>query len=473
MAQTLFFYDLETSGFNPREDKIMQFAGQRTDMDLNLIGEPINYYIKMTEDSLPSIDAVLLTGITPQKTLEDGITEAEFVKIFDEEISRPGTTFVGFNSIRFDDEFMRFFLYRNFYDAYEWQWKNSQSRWDLLDLVRMTRALRPEGIEWPVDNDGISINRLELLTKANNLSHDSAHDAMSDVTGTIMLAKLIKEKQGKLFDYLLDMRDKKKVQDFLGKNKTFVYSSGKYPTEFEKTTVVLNLGPHPDRQGTLVYDLRHDPDEFLNLSAEELAKRWKYEKEPKTKRLPVKSMQSNRCPAIAPMSVLDGESIKRLAIDLAVVDINKQKLLENKEFYEKVTKALEILNKDRESGYKNKNTFVDGLLYEGFIPDSDKRLMSDIYKSLPTTMPSFVDKRLNTLLPLYVARNYPKKLDENQRESWEKYRQEYLFDGGNSSKFVKYMTEIAKRKQSTKDSNQTYILDELSLWGESIMPEVL
>ncbi|MEK9195771.1 MAG: exodeoxyribonuclease I, partial [Patescibacteria group bacterium] len=226
MTKTLLFYDLETSGFNPREDKIMQFAGQRTDMDLNPVGEPINYYIKMTEDSLPSIDAVLLTGITPQKTLEDGITEAEFVKIFDAQISQPGTTFVGFNSIRFDDEFMRFFLYRNFYDAYEWQWKNNQSRWDLLDLVRMTRALRPEGIEWPVDEEGKSINKLELLTKANKLSHDSAHDAMSDVTGTIMLAKLIKSKQGKLFDYLLEMRDKKKVQEFLTKNNTFVYCSG-------------------------------------------------------------------------------------------------------------------------------------------------------------------------------------------------------------------------------------------------------
>src|SRR3954451_6528569 len=120
MAASFFFYDLETSGFDPRSARIMQFAGQRTDMDLKPIGEPVNVLIKLTPDVVPSPDAILITGITPQQTLADGLTEAEFMKLFYDEAVRPDTVFVGFNNIRFDDEFMRFMHYRNFYDAYEW-----------------------------------------------------------------------------------------------------------------------------------------------------------------------------------------------------------------------------------------------------------------------------------------------------------------------------------------------------------------
>src|SRR3989344_5067621 len=167
MSSSLLFYDLETSGFNPREQRIMQFAGQRTEMQLKPIGEPFNYLIKMTEDILPDPDAVLLTGITPQSTIADGITEVAFLKIFAHEISIPGTVFVGFNSIRFDDEFIRFLHYRNFYDAYEWHWADGRGRWDMLDVVRMTRALRPDGIKWPFDSSGVPANRLELLTAIN------------------------------------------------------------------------------------------------------------------------------------------------------------------------------------------------------------------------------------------------------------------------------------------------------------------
>ena len=192
MATSFFFYDLETSGISPREARIMQFAGQRTDMDLKPVGEPFNILIKLSPDVLPEPDAVLLTGITPQQVNADGITEAEFLKIFEKEIATPDTIFVGFNSVRFDDEFMRFLRYRNFYDAYDWQWKDGRSRWDLLDLTRMTRALRPEGIKWPVAPKGEPTCRLELITALNGREYEQAHDARNDVLAVIALVKLIR-----------------------------------------------------------------------------------------------------------------------------------------------------------------------------------------------------------------------------------------------------------------------------------------
>ena len=169
MAQTFFFYDLETSGLSSRQDRIMQFAGQRTDMNLEPIGEPYNILVKLNDDTLPSPDALMVTGISPQKTLEEGYTESEFSRILTEEIFTPDTIAVGYNNVRFDDEFVRHLFWRNFYDPYEWSWKDGRSRWDLLDVIRMTRALRPDGIIWPLDTEGRATNRLELLTKENGI----------------------------------------------------------------------------------------------------------------------------------------------------------------------------------------------------------------------------------------------------------------------------------------------------------------
>jgi exodeoxyribonuclease-1 len=251
MNSSFYFYDLETSGISSRSARIMQFAGQRTDLDLKPIGEPETFYIKITPDVLPDPEAILLTGITPQKTLLDGITEAEFLKYFYDKIALPGTIFTGFNSIRFDDEFIRFLNYRNFWDAYEWQWQGSRSKWDILDVSRMTRALRPEGIEWPFDSDGKPSNKLELLAKINKLDHAQAHDAVSDVQATITLARLIKQKQPKLFDYLLGMRDKKRIEELVLKPQPFVYCSGRYSGEYLKTTLAITLTTHPTQKGAV------------------------------------------------------------------------------------------------------------------------------------------------------------------------------------------------------------------------------
>ena len=243
MTQTFFFYDLETSGLKPREDRIMQFAGQRTTLDLEKIGEPVNILVKLTDDALPSPQAIGVTGITPQKTLEEGINEAEFCKKVTEEIFTPGTIAVGYNTVRFDDEFMRAIFWRNFYDPYEWEWKDERSRWDMLDVVRLTRALRPEGINWPFTEDGKPTNRLEYLTKLNGLEHDHAHDALSDVYATIAVAKLIFEKQPSLFKFLMENRGKREVGRYvnLDNPQPVVYASGRYANEFNKTTVVVPI----------------------------------------------------------------------------------------------------------------------------------------------------------------------------------------------------------------------------------------
>ena len=480
MATSFFFYDLETSGFSPREARIMQFAGQRTNLELEPIGEPVNLLIKITDDILPEVDATLITGITPQMTLADGLTEAEFLREFANNIATPGTVFLGFNTVRFDDEFMRCLHYRNFYDPYEWQWQDNRSRWDLLDVVRMTRALRPEGINWPFDIHGKPTNRLELLTALNKLDHEHAHDALSDVVATIEVARLIRNKQTKLFDYLFSMRAKDKVAELVNKNEPFVYTSGKYSGEFEKTTVAVKVCDNPangGNGGALVFDLRHDPAEWVNQTPEQLAEAWRWKKDSDEPRLPVKTLKFNHCPAVAPYQVLTEENQQRLKLDPKVIDQHLKTLRNAKDLADKLCKAVDILDKKQQTKLVSTDKDVDNCIYDGFFNGPDKNAMRVVRAAKPEELSSlglkFDDSRLEALLPLYKARNYPKSLTTEERMEWEKFRARKLFDGGQNSKLVKYVARLQEAaSQKGLTGHQQYLLEELKLYAESIMPDL-
>jgi exodeoxyribonuclease-1 len=475
---SFYFYDLETSGFNPRMGRIMQFAGQRTDMDLNPVDEPDNILIKLTPDTLPDPDAILVTGITPQSTITDGITEYEFTDYLTSKVCIPGTIMVGFNNVRFDDEFIRHTLWRNFYDAYEWHWKDGSSRWDLLDVVRMTRALRPDGIKWPFDSaQGKPSNRLELLTAINKLDHESAHDALSDVNATISVAKLIKTKQPKLFDYLLNLRDKKKVTALVTKGDPIIYTSGRYPSEYEKTTVAVMVGAHPDKGAALMYDLRVDPDKFTNLSPQQLAELWSaWGKD--APYFPIKALSYNKCPAIAPLSVLDENSAERIKIDLSIIKANLAKLKKTADFDSKLIQALKLAQPKKQTGLAVNNQDVDGLLYDGFVNDSDKTKMRVVRAAAPdeiTGSVDFADERLKLLLPLYKARNFPKNMSGEEQEKWEEFRKHRLLDGGEKSWAAKYFKRVSElgaelNADASKNSQNQYLLEELNLYGQAILP---
>ncbi|MDO4781063.1 MAG: exodeoxyribonuclease I [Candidatus Saccharibacteria bacterium] len=467
MAQTFFFYDLETSGLSPRQDRIMQFAGQRTDMELRPIGEPMNVLVRLNDDTLPSPGALMVTGITPQKTVEEGYSEAEFARMVTEELFTPETIVVGFNSVRFDDEFMRHLLWRNFHDPYEWAWKDGRSRWDMLDVVRMTRALRPEGIEWPVDEKGEPTNRLELITKANGISHDNAHDALSDVNALIAVTKLIKEQQPQLFAYLLKLRDKRAVQTLvnLEEKKPFVYTSGRYDKEFAKTTVGFPLAPAP-HGNVLVYDLRHDPTPFVELGGDELAARlfasWQERQADGFVAVPVKQLQYNRCPAVAPLGVLEqADGWAKVGLDAATVKKHQDILLAHPDFAERLRTAFEGRPEFAPS------TDPEAQLYDGFLSDGDRVHAAAVRnadaKSLADFHPAFHDERLPGLLLHYKARNFPRSLSETELAEWEAWRTERLRQ--QLPGFMKSLQELAQQ------GADEFILQELQLWLESVMPE--
>lgn len=458
----------------------MQFAGQRTDLDFNPIGEPQNILIQLADDTLPSPSAVMVTGITPQATLLDGMPEHEFCKCFIEEIATPETTILGYNSVRFDDEFMRHTLWRNFYDPYEWQWADGRSRWDLLDVVRLTRALRPEGIKWPVTPEGYSTNRLELITKLNHIEHAHAHDALADVVALIEVTKLIKQKQPQLFEFLYNLRNKREVAELVNVEapRPFVYASGRYPGAFEKTTVAYPV--KLDENGAVfVYDLRYNLDELLVGEEQARAngeidfnKPWR-EREPWEKNyFPIiKKLQYNRCPAVAPLGVLEKENgWEKIKLSKELIEENLQSLLRHPELVERVTVA-------------SKREFppavdAESALYDGFLDDQDRLLCSAVRNNLAEDLthfrPQFSDERLPDLLLHYKAKSFPASLDSDEAEKWEQYRAERLkrqagpFWG--ELQRIGGMLAKGETLNNKSLSECRYLAEELRLWYEAVAP---
>lgn len=474
-SPTIFWHDYETWGANPQKDRPSQFAGIRTDLELNIIGKPVNLFCQIANDQLPQPQACLITGITPQQSLRDGLIEAEFIEKVMQELSQPQTCVAGYNSLRFDDEITRYTLYRNFYDPYAREWQNGNSRWDIIDMVRACYALRPEGIVWPTKEDGSPSFKLEDLCKANGIEHEDAHDAMSDVYATIALAKLIKQKQPKLYHYIFELRNKKKVAEQLNwfKMTPFVHVTSRLPAINGCCSWFVPIAQHPSNKNAIIaVNLAQEPSALFELDVDQLRDKLYAKTEelaPGEKRLPIKLIHVNKCPVIAPAKSLSEDNALRLGIDRRACLENLNKLQSFQGLQQKLQSVYDVPREETEVD-------ADHALYTGgFFSDHDRALMEQIKSADAMAIGSkewpFEDARLKTLLFRYRARNYPATLSENEIERWQRHRQFVLLDPAShaSIKMTEYMHQIdILMQENANDPNKQAILLALIKYAENL-----
>ncbi len=432
--RTFYWHDYETFGIDPRRDRPVQFAGIRTDYDFNVLGDPLVIYCKPALDCLPDPLACLITGITPQIAEAKGICEAKFIEAISREISQPNTCTLGYNNIRFDDEVTRNTLYRNLYDPYQREWQNGNSRWDLIDVVRAAYALRPAGIEWPLNEDGLVTFRLEELTKVNGIEHAMAHDALSDVYATMAMAKLVRDAQPKLYNFLFDNRVKSAANHLLqlGSYKPVVHISGKYAVRNHCIAVVLPVCRHPaNNNGVVVYDLSSDPEVLLSLSVDEIKQRiFTATKDlPEgVERIPLKTVHVNKCPVLAPIAVIRPNDAARLNIDIDRCYRYIDKIRNDPTVLQKISQVFE-------TNYPESDADPDLMIYSGgFFSESDKKAMEKFHQTLPEDLASlrlnFSDPRLPEMFFRFRARNYPETLSEEEWACWLKDCVKHLTGNG-------------------------------------------
>ena len=485
MATTLYWHDYETFGADPRRDWPVQFAGLRTDEALNEIGKPLLIYCKPPRDTLPQPVSCLITGITPQLADEKGLREPEFIARIHAELAQPGTCGVGYNTIRFDDEVTRYALYRNFYDPYAREWQHGNSRWDIIDLVRMTYALRPEGLEWPLReaapgedaDEKLPSFRLEDLTAANGISHGAAHDALSDVRATIGLARLLQQRQPRLYHWLFQLRNKRRAAELLDvtQHTPVVHTSRMYPAKIGCTTLVMPLVVETDNANSvLVYDLRHDPERFLDMDVSRLSQYLftRAEELPEgDHRLPVKSVKINKCPALAPRNTLNAQATARIEIDLDACHRHWKKLTgycAQTDFARRV--ALAYSSRTFEP-----SADVDQALYDGFMDNADVPLLVQIRCAAPQELANasfdFHDKRLPELFFRYRARNWPETLSSEENQRWQQLRRQRLtqVSDGDDQMIEMYFNQIEMLREAHQDNAKSQeILDALVRWGKEL-----
>jgi exodeoxyribonuclease-1 len=476
---TLYWHDYETFGADPRRDRPAQFAGLRTDTELNIIGAPLTLYCRPANDFLPSPEACLITGITPQEAMDKGVPEARFIAAIHGELAKPGTCGVGYNTLRFDDEVTRHTLYRNFFDAYEREWRNGNSRWDIIDMARMTAALRPEGIEWPRDTHGKPSFRLELITAANGISHQGAHDALVDVKATIELARLIRSRQPRLYDFVWNNRSKQAVAQLLqlGNYEPVLHVSEKFPAERNCLAVVVALARHPtNNNGVTVFDLSADPAPLLELDAEAIRQRvfTRADELPQgTERIPLKTVHLNRCPILAPMKTLRAGDAERLGLDLGRYQKHLATLKDAKGLSTKLEEVFSAPPPDSPDG-----SDPDLMLYAGgFFSDSDRQKMARLRELTPAKLaeakPNFDDARLPEMLFRYRARNFPETLAPNERERWEQFRKRRLTQPGYGARVTldDFQQTLDRLEQQPDLSERNHaILANLRAYARELIP---
>ncbi|SFD57876.1 exodeoxyribonuclease I [Massilia yuzhufengensis] len=477
-THTFLWHDYETFGAIPRRDRPAQFAAIRTDAELNEIGEPVMLYCQPAPDFLPDPQSCLITGITPQHCLERGVPEHEFARQIEAAFSEPGTIGVGYNTIRFDDEVTRHLFWRSLIDPYAREWQNGCGRWDLLDVVRMTYALRPDGIEWPIREDGKPSFRLEHLSAANGLAHDAAHDALSDVRATIALARLIRQKQPKLFDFCLELRRKDRVAAEMGlhlepgQRQPFLHVSGMFPVEYGCMGLVWPLAQHPtNKNEILVWDCRHDPSELFALDVDTIRQRMftrSADMPEGMTRLPIKSVHLNKSPMlVGNLKTLQPAMATRWDIDLergrahaALAAAGRNMTAIWAQVFQKPASSVEV--------------DVDEDLYGGFVSNGDRRKLESLRHEKPAALagmrPSFEDERLGELFFRYRARNFPQTLSPEEMQQWEDHRAARLFDGAGGARTVDQLFGEIDALQETADERAEEILAALYDYVEMIAP---
>ena len=476
--QTFFWHDYETFGADTRRDRPVQFAGIRTNLELEIVGEPVMFFGQPPRDSLPQPEASLITGITPQQAEREGVNEAEFAARVHEQLAAPGTCGVGYNSLRFDDEVTRQLLYRNFYEPYGREWENGNSRWDLIDLVRMCEALRPEGIVWPVREDGTPSFKLELLAAANHLQQERAHDALSDVRALIDLARLIRVRQPRLWDWHYALRRKQRVFELLdvAAMTPLVHVSSRYPASRHCLALIAPLAMHPSRPGeVIVCDLAGDPAEWLELDEDEIADRVftaRADLPEGVDRVPLRTVRANRAPALAPLSVLKGADLARLQLDPERSLAHRDRLAAADGLAAKVARVFAC------AAELPPPEDPELALYAGFLPDADKRLLREVRATPPEQLATrafaFRDPRYAELLFRYRARNWPETLGADEHARWEAFRRQRLTRETPLTTLTldDYFATLAALRADPARQDKLPLLDQLQAWGETLAAEL-
>lgn len=481
-AASILWHDYETFGASPTDDFPAQFAAIRTDHTLKTIGDPISVYCQPPLDYLPSPIACLVTGLTPQYCLQTGLPEVRFAELVHLELARANTTSAGYNSMRFDEEFTRQLLWRNAYPPFEREFKNGNARFDLIDVMRMAYALRPDGLHWP-SVDGKPSFKLEQLAQANSIAHTHAHDALSDVEALIELARLLRAAQPKLWNYAFGLRRKEEVQKLIryDHDEPLLHISQRFGAERGCLALWLPICAHPAHNNEVIgVDLSGDTADLTTLDAESVSDRLfaKAADLPEgEQRILIKTLHLNRTPMVCTLSLLRGVDLHRLQLHsgaAAPLELQLERARQLRAQPELASKLRAVYARAKATPEVLSAKPID--LYQGFIPDADAALLARLRTAEPSAYVRIAaqcrDPRLPELIWRLRARNFPETLDSAEQAQWRKESLDRLQYQGPMT-FERFAAEIELARQHPLAVGQTDVLNQLLSYARELQSRLM
>ncbi|MDA8561631.1 exonuclease domain-containing protein [Gammaproteobacteria bacterium] len=454
--QTFLFYDIESTGLNKSFDQVLQFAGIRTDKDLNEI-ERYELKVKLNPDIIPSPFATITHRISV-KNNQDNISEYEAIKKIHSWINQPNTKSLGYNTLGFDDEFLRFSFFKNLLPPYSHQYANNCGRLDLYPMTAMYYLFKNEILNWPKIENKISL-KLEQLNNANNLAKGQAHDAMVDVEATLKLAREFK-KESKMWDYLIGFFNKNEdiARSNLLKNSPALYFNGYLGHDNNFQCPVIFLGQHKYYKNQSIW-LRLDSTKLIETTQETIQNTTQIiRKKPGEPGflLPIKKRYLN---------YLTKERLDQ-------TEINELWLKNNSE----TLKAIASYHTNFiYPTYQNVD--IDSSLYlNGFKNSNEEKFCRDFHKAPDKEKTKIIDKAPNQNLKKQairiLGRNFPENLSQAQLKEFNIYLKDInplneidtIIDFQNNKKLTidKALQQIIEIKAEIKlDSEQHVLLNEL------------
>lgn len=398
MTPRFVFYDIETTGLDPRFAQIIQVAALRTDDRLEVRDE-LNLRCRLLPHVVPDPAALLATGVGPGHLRSAPFSHPEMIDLLFEKLSAWGPShFVGHNALRFDEPFLRHAFYSTLHPPYFTQ-RGGNSRGDSLRLAHAVHRLAPHALTIPLDGDGRPCFALARLADANGYRRYRAHDALEDAYAVRFLCALVRDNAPDVWSYWLQLSDKRAVAAIVLGPRVFVALT---PAGEPPVVPLSAFWRDPEiPTEVLAFDLRHDPAAWLAMPAAALRQMLGERAEAHI----VRRLRTNAQPL-----VLAAEDAVRLALaapeDRVLWEARAALLRATPLFRLALAHAVRDARPARAQ-----EPYVEAELYCSLPLERDLALMAEFHRSAPERrlelLAALVDPRFRTLGRRLLALEHP------------------------------------------------------------------
>ena len=376
------FYDFETSSSNKFWGQIIQIGAILTNDNL----EELDRYearSRLSPGIIPEAMSLIVNKSSPKILKSSNLSHYQMVRQFIETLKKWGkATYIGFNSVDFDEEFLRNTLFKTLEYPYLTN-TNGNARGDLLGLARAANLYYPNTLKNPVSEKGNAVYKLEKMAPLNGIKHNNAHDAIGDVIATLGVAKIISNKARTVWEASQLTTDKNRTLEII--KKELYFCTNEYFYGKSRPYVQTFVCQHPKYQWPKCFDLKHDPNIYLNLPISDLKEQMG--KNPKF----LRTVRHNKHPIIMNPSYSKGFEEYKLLGDAKLKE-RADLIKKNKKFAENVSLILQEEAEEKEQSKSQEDIYEEESIYLRHTPNEDNKVMTLFHKAEWDEKLSIIDK---------------------------------------------------------------------------------